>query len=66
MVNEGKTKYMTLSLKNYNQQRLVVNGMLFERVNTFKYLGVKLSADGDSTIEKSNKELIQLTDVCSP
>jgi len=48
MVNEGKTKYMILSRKNYNQQSLAVNGMLFERVNTFKYLGVESRSDGDN------------------
>jgi len=44
MVNEGNTKYMILSHKNYNQQSLAVKGMLFERVNTFKYLGVESRA----------------------
>lgn len=48
MVNEGKTKYMILACKNNNQQNLAVNGTLFERVNTFKYLGVKLRADEDN------------------
>lgn len=45
IVNKEKTKYMILSRKNYNQQRLVVNRMLCERVITFEYLGVELSAN---------------------
>jgi hypothetical protein len=57
MVNEGKTKYMILSLKNNNQQSLVVNGMLFERVNTFKYLGVELRADGNIHKEIKKKKI---------
>lgn len=48
MVNEDKTKYMILSRKNYNQQNLAVNEMLFDRVNTFKYLGVELRVDGNN------------------
>jgi len=47
MVNERETKYI-LSRRNYNQQSLAVNGMLFDRVNTFKYLGVELRAGGDN------------------
>jgi hypothetical protein len=42
MVNEGKSKYMILSHKHYNQQSIAVNGLVFKRINTFKYLGVEL------------------------
>jgi len=55
MVNEGKTKYMILSHRNYNQQSLAGNGILFERVNTFKYLEVELRADGDNHREFQQK-----------
>jgi len=49
MVNEDKTKYyMILLRKNYNQQNLAMNEMLFDRVNTFKYLRVELRADEDN------------------
>lgn len=48
MINEGKTKYMILLRKNYNQQSLAMNRMFFERANTFKYLEMKLRADGDN------------------
>jgi len=54
---------MILSRENYDQRNRAVNGMLFERIIAFKYLGgVKLSA------EKFNKDLTRsyLTDVSSP
>lgn len=51
MVNEDKIKYMILPRKNYNQQNIAVNEMLFNRVNTFKYLGVELRVDGNNHTE---------------
>jgi len=42
VINESKTKYMILSRKIHNQTELVVGQMRFERVYTFKYLGVGL------------------------
>jgi len=42
VINESKTKYMILSRRMHNQTELVVGQMIFERVNTFKYLGVGL------------------------
>lgn len=64
MVNKEKTKYMILSRINYNQHNLAMHRMFFKRITTFKYLGVELNLmQMIITIEKSNKELIQLTDV---
>jgi len=42
VINESKTKYMILSRKIHNQTELAVGQMRFERVETFKYLGVGL------------------------
>jgi len=40
VINESKTKYMILSRKIHNQTELAVGQMRFERVGTFKYLGL--------------------------
>lgn len=39
---------MILLRKNHDERNSAVNGMLFERIITFKYLGVKISGDEDN------------------
>lgn len=61
MVNEGKIKYI-LSRKKNNQQSLAVKEMFFERVNIFKYLGLKLRADGDN--HREIQQIINIANKC--
>lgn len=46
---------MILSNKNYNQPDLTLGGISSERVNTFKYPGVKFNAIGDNHREIQQK-----------
>jgi hypothetical protein len=51
VINESKTKYMILSRRIHNQIELIVGQMRFERVETFKYLGIGLDTINGGHIE---------------
>ena len=47
LLNENKTKYMTCTRKRYRENKLEIDNMSFESVQSFKYLG--------STVNQNNK-----------
>jgi len=61
IINENKTKYMILSWKNHNQTELVVEQMRFERVDTFKYLGMELDTTSGG-MKRYTEEWVQQID----
>ena len=46
--------------RNHNEQRITVNGEEIKVVEQFKYLGLMIKEDGDSSHEIKNQELILL------
>jgi len=52
MVNEEKTKCMIVTRYNHEIRHLEVNNYNFERVASFKYLGVNINKNADSHEER--------------
>ena len=58
-INADKTQAMVTN-RNINEQPITVNGEEIKVVEQFKYLGLMIKEDGDSSHEIKNQELILL------
>jgi hypothetical protein len=62
IINQEKTKYMEITRKTDIEQALVINDMLFEEVNCFKYLGSMITSKNE--IKEEIKARITAVNSC--
>lgn len=51
MINEGKTKYMIVTIRNHETSKLKMHNYNCETVTNFKYLEVDINENADSRKE---------------
>ena len=54
LINENKTKYMMCTRKQHRENKLEIDDIIFESVQSFKYL--RATVNQNNTIEKEIKE----------